>query len=135
MIFCACLLQHKYHKTEVGMSESEMVDLEKFGAKQPPAAGRCERQGCVEKELREANNSLFEPEMEYFVNGKKRRPDVSVFDSTGKLTSLVEMKFPGDTWQKDQKSDYKRIAKRHNATLKLLDAKNCNCPRESEYGK
>lgn len=109
------------------MSNDKIASLEMIGAKQPPPPGRYERQGCVEKELLEAKHPNFQPEKPYFIDKKKKKPDISVFDSSGKLTSLVEMKFPGDHWQAGQEEAYKKIAKQNSVTLVLMNSKSCGC--------
>ena len=127
-IFCACLQQWKAQKNEAELGGlTELAALEKVGARQPPPPGRFERQGCVENELKQANHPAFQPEKEYRVGSRRRFPDVSVSGQNGQLTSLVEMKFPGDDWQPGQKEDYKKIAKANNVKLVKLDENSCKC--------
>jgi hypothetical protein len=129
-IYCFCLRQWSAQKSEAEIGGlMQIAKLEQFGARQPRPPGRFERQGCVEQELRQANSPRMRPEDPYTINGRTRIPDVSVFDGTGKLTCLVEMKFPGDKWQKGQKADYKKIAKANNAKLVRLDNKSCKCAK------
>jgi hypothetical protein len=129
-IYCFCLRQWKAQKSEAEMGGlTQIAKLEQIGARQPNSPGRFERQGCVEQELRQANTPRMRPEEPYTVNGRTRIPDVSVFNGAGKLTCLVEMKFPGDKWQKGQKADYKKIAKTNGAKLVRLDNKSCKCSK------
>jgi len=140
-IFCDCLAQWKAQKNEVPMADVSMIEEPDFS--QPPPPGRFERQGCVENELRRANHATLRPEQGYNmrtrppspVDGRgHKRPDVAVLAGPGpasgsNLTALVEMKFPGDSWQEGQERDYNRIAKQNNpdATVELLDEERCGC--------
>jgi hypothetical protein len=147
-IFCMCLGQWKAQKNEAemgGLTELAAIEEPDFDPPRPP--GRFERQGCVEDELKKANQPNFVSEQRYDMNtnppspaaegGRGRIPDVVVRASgslppTGSnLTAVVEMKFPGDRWRRGQKNDYNKIAKRNNpnAPVVLLNSKTCKCKK------
>lgn len=126
MIFCDCLKAWKadtMNRDAARLASQVAPHLEP--GFQPK---RLDRQECVEKELQ--GNPLYKPELKYTIDGKNRFIDVTVFDAvTGKIKSLVEMKFPGDEWQPGQKEAYKKIAKREGAKLCLLNGRNCKCKK------
>jgi uncharacterized Zn-binding protein involved in type VI secretion len=144
-IFCECLQQwREKNAAGLGAAEADIARIEEPGFTPERQPGRFERQGCVEEELRQGNHPSFIPEQRYDMSqsppvpgegGWGRIPDVVVraagnLPAAGaNLTAVVEMKFPGDRWQRGQQRDYNRIAKENNpaAPVVKLTAKSCKC--------
>lgn len=141
MIFCQCLQTRPFAKqgTPVGVDRSAFESPGDIKAK----TNRFDNQKCVEKELENNPTMIAEQPFDISktppqaISGRPsghRRPDVVCLGAPGpvsgtNITRIVEMKFPGDSWNQGQQRAYERIAQENNpdATVELMDEESCGC--------
>ncbi|HVL00400.1 MAG TPA: VRR-NUC domain-containing protein, partial [Dongiaceae bacterium] len=141
MIFCQCLQTRPFAKqgTNVGVDRTVFETPEQIQAK----TNRFDNQQCVAREL-EGNPTLI-AEQRFDMRRSPpapitqrlrghRRPDVVCLAKPGaasglNITRIVEMKFPGDSWNQGQQDAYERIAQENNpdAEVKMIDGENEPC--------
>lgn len=147
-IFCACLRMGISNKWERPLPDLTAIEEPDFDPYQKPDAFGYQR--CVEAELKAANNPTIIPEQTYNMKTTPpspvsvrrgtpgtRRPDVVVLNGPGpageaNLRSVVEMKFPGDSWRPGQEKAYKRIAKENNPDAPLEELTKERCCKKPE---
>lgn len=141
--FCSCLAVGRAAKMEVPLPDLSVIE-EDPEFDQFPTPQRAAYQKCVETELK--GNPLLVPEQSYNMRTSppspwgepgqmipgSRRPDVVVLNGPGaasglNLKTVVEMKFPGDSWRPGQRRAYQRIAQENNpnASVVELDEEKC----------
>lgn len=138
-IFCECKAEAEAKKYETPMADMTAIEEPGFDGSDPP--GRSYYQACVERKFNKEYKGKLNVTAEQTFNMKTkppsplpasargargtRRPDFVVTDAAGKVTDVIEMKFPGDSWRKGQKKAYRRIAGGKPPIEK--NEQNCGC--------
>jgi uncharacterized Zn-binding protein involved in type VI secretion len=138
-IFCECKAEAQAKKYETPMADMTAIEEPGFDGSDPP--GRSHYQACVERKFNKDYKGKINVTAEQTFNMKTkppsplpasargtpgtRRPDFVVTNAAGKVTDVIEMKFPGDSWRPGQKRDYTKIAGGKPPTE--MNEQSCKC--------